>query len=686
MNAGFTKDSLVSSSFDVRDSVPSNGLFIELGRFQQKENLPSKTLLGWFFQLTGVTAELPEGTTGKMKKWILDITRQMKKLQSNHGKPGGSEALESFSNAPFVNPGMFKIVESLLSSSTSGEQCGTSTSLSAPSASTLCGSLQSTIAALRRDADDCRGKISDLQSQITVLTEERRASCREVKITNNTNVSLVQEIVHEKKVSFQLQQANSSLHSIITGKDRQLKTLKRRNAVQRNEQIDRQLQINVDRLQQKYRSALQQKMKVTKSKSYVEKKLETTVKRADEYKKERATLRVENKNLQNRITELEAMLEERRVIRLKHPETGYFTNDAKMCIMELVGQHEIAAGRCGEVIHSVCRNVLSASIPEDDLPSERSVGRFVDMGQVLGKIQVASALTNSERFDLHTDATSRVGNKYVGQQVTTDSGQNLSCGYTVVATENADCLVSLATDLLEELAVIYEDDDTKRQEKFMEFLQKLSGLMSDRAAVMKCFNERLSTLRKDLLQTDEDLDFLYCNAHVLLGFSSAVVKVLRDMDSDVNTGRDLSAKFAGSSREHPVSRYVREACSCLGPRGDERYGCRESWLAFCLMIQRHSKITSFKANRFNNLFEASAALHFHQSEITTFFDTCMTDLNWKQEGLLLDSQSNVIDNHLVAMGLVFFRFTGPYWRLLGTPLHHLDFYTHVKTMKEFLER
>lgn len=220
----------------------------------------------------------------------------------------------------------------------------------------------------------------------------------------------------------------------------------------------------------------------------------------------------------------------------------------------------------------------------------------------------------------------------------------------------------------------------------MEFLQKLSGLMSDRAAVMKCFNERLSTLRKDLLQTDEDLDFLYCNAHVLLGFSSAVVKVLRDMDSDVNTGRDLSAKFAGSSREHPVSRYVREACSCLGPRGDERYGCRESWLAFCLMIQRHSKITSFKANRFNNLFEASAALHFHQSEITTFFDTCMTDLNWKQEGLLLDSQSNVIDNHLVALGLIFFRFTGPYWRLLGTPLHHLDFYTHVKTMKEFLER
>lgn len=51
----------------------------------------------------------------------------------------------------------------------------------------------------------------------------------------------------------------------------------------------------------------------------------------------------------------------------------------------------------------------------------------------------------------------------MGQQVTTDGGPNLSCGYTVVAIE------SLATDLLEELAVIYEEDDSKRQQKFVDF-------------------------------------------------------------------------------------------------------------------------------------------------------------------------------------------------------------------------
>ena len=104
----------------------------------------------------------------------------------------------------------------------------------------------------------------------------------------------------------------------------------------------------------------------------------------------------------------------------------------------LHGEYKISAGQCGLVIliETNCRMVLNAKVAEDDLPSERSVLQFVDAGQFLGKMQVASALTNSGNFELHTDATSRVGKKYVGQQVTTDDDQNLSCGCAVVASEN----------------------------------------------------------------------------------------------------------------------------------------------------------------------------------------------------------------------------------------------------------
>ena len=50
--------------------------------------------------------------------------------------------------------------------------------------------------------------------------------------------------------------------------------------------------------------------------------------------------------------------------------------------------------------------------------------------------------------------------------------------------------------------------------------------MSDRCSVMKCANKLLNEWRKNELTIDEnqneieDIEFLYCSAHVLLGFLS----------------------------------------------------------------------------------------------------------------------------------------------------------------------
>ena len=156
-------------------------------------------------------------------------------------------------------------------------------------------------------------------------------------------------------------------------------------------------------------------------------------------------------------------------------------------MMELVGQHEIAAHPCGQVNESVCRAVFHARVPKDDLPSDRSVGPFVDMGQALATLHVADELSKCDRFDIHNDATTKAGKKFVGQQVTTDSVKTLACGFTVVASETADYLVDVRTSLLEELAVV-SHSGAEQHEKFMEFVQEVSGLMSDQTAVMKCFN------------------------------------------------------------------------------------------------------------------------------------------------------------------------------------------------------
>lgn len=308
--------------------------------------------------------------------------------------------------------------------------------------------------------------------------------------------------------------------------------------------------------------------------AYLKRKLRRTeIGKASE-KAQRVALAADVSRLQKQVNDLQA---ERHVIRLKDPETGYFTEAAKLCIMEIVGEQDVAAKRCGPIIEVICRTLMHGTVPESDLPSERSVVRFLDIGHALCKYHITDAMLSSENFDLHLDGTTKSGKKYVGHQVTTDSGETRSCGFQAISTENTTNLVSQAVSILEELSLVYDEDPDKRQEVFVTLLQNLSALMSDRAAVMKSFDAGMNSARKDLLNTDENLLFLHCNAHYLLGLVTATDKVFKGGcgEDRAPMGRETIAKFQRSSRgEHPVTRFIREACACLGPRGDDKFGCR----------------------------------------------------------------------------------------------------------------
>ncbi|KAL8599847.1 hypothetical protein ACOMHN_038420 [Nucella lapillus] len=109
-------------------------------------------------------------------------------------------------------------------------------------------------------------------------------------------------------------------------------------------------------------------------------------------------------------------------------------------------------------------------------------------------------------------------------------------------------------------------------------------------------------------------------------------------------------------------------CDCFGPRGDDQHGCRDSWQAYCLMTGRKSAVTSFHENRFNNLFQAAASVHFHRQEIQDCISNFLAKVNKKIDSVLADNGSDVIDCHIITLGLLYFRITGPYWSLLGKSL------------------
>lgn len=132
--------------------------------------------------------------------------------------------------------------------------------------------------------------------------------------------------------------------------------------------------------------------------------------------------------------------------------------------------------------------------------------------------------------------------------------------------------------------------------------------------------------------------FLYCQVHYLLGLSAETKKVLDQEDKM----QDDQAGFCRNS-ECLAYRYICMACDCFGPRGDDKNGCRDSWLAYCMMVEQPSTITRFRDNRVINCFQAA----FHCKDINDYLQHSLQKMNKKLQ-VLSDCQSEVTDCHVIA--------------------------------------
>ena len=235
----------------------------------------------------------------------------------------------------------------------------------------------------------------------------------------------------------------------------------------------------------------------------------------------------------------------------------------------------MSAENCPHVINTVAKYLFDVDIPLSSLPSERTVRSYADQGHVLAKIQVAEAV-ESNTFDIHSDGTPRDKRKYIGYQATTSEGPlscgfttvasntfdihsdgtprdktkytgyqattsegPLSCGFTTVASENVSTLIE-TTLTMQELSEVFCPED--KDHYFRQILRNLSGVMTDRAAVMKKYKKDLNDAVQATLGTQESVEFQGCNAHFLLGRSSksntALTAIQKEQDES-SIGTDL---------------------------------------------------------------------------------------------------------------------------------------------------
>ncbi|GFR67967.1 hypothetical protein ElyMa_005596700 [Elysia marginata] len=126
------------------------------------------------------------------------------------------------------------------------------------------------------------------------------------------------------------------------------------------------------------------------------------------------------------------------------------------------------------------------------------------------------------------------------------------------------------------------------------------------------------------------------------------------------------------------------ATEVFGPRGDEKSGCRQEWLAYCDTKEIISKFTSFRGNRFNNVFENAEAVIHHKQHIKDFLSNYATSKNKKLSSIEKDIDNINLVSIVGAIALFSSLFTTPYWLLMNSSQSYGSFPPYVKALDEVL--
>ena len=373
-----------------------------------------------------------------------------------------------------------------------------------------------------------------------------------------------------------------------------------------------------------------------------------------------------------------------------------YTENVEKCVMHLMGECDVPSAKCPNVIQAVSKWMFDKDIPHAHLPSSSTCINMMDHAHVLSKYQIAETINQSEHVDLHSDGTSRDQKKIIGQQLNCSEHGVLSTGWSSVAVEDSTTLLDNTIAMFDELSYVFDTGTPESEREIIHkmMLSKLFATMSDRSSVQKLFNEKLAAHCSNVLGTETDIKFLYCNAHFLLGLSSCSEVTLSKIEQEVASnlghkfGRDNVDKFNHfRSSESCCARFIRTACDSFGPRGDEKNGCRQHWLAYCNEKENVcSKITSFRMNRFNNFFQGAASLYHHRIEIVDFLTNFKDKLNMKLESVLHDAKSMEIAALLRALGIMYYMVTGPFWKMLKGNVKYVDQHLYIQQMlKNFRE-
>ena len=144
-------------------------------------------------------------------------------------------------------------------------------------------------------------------------------------------------------------------------------------------------------------------------------KEENSCEYCDELEEENARLRKELIELKDTNAHLLDCIRSNESRKLVTFEDGKYTDDTRICIMELLSKN-VGILQVEPVVRSVLK---LCKIDCERFPKHTQINEMLVESRSLAHIQLADVLTKTKHNTLHTDGTSKFGHKYTSFQVTT---------------------------------------------------------------------------------------------------------------------------------------------------------------------------------------------------------------------------------------------------------------------------
>ena len=391
------------------------------------------------------------------------------------------------------------------------------------------------------------------------------------------------------------------------------------------------------------------------------------------------TLNVEVTAEQNKVLALKEKLSE--IDTCVTYADGKYTDKIRECYMSLLSLG-VSASKIDPAIRTVLK-LVNKSV--ERLPSATLAKTMALEAGILSKVQLGEVISMTQFNTLHTDGTTKFGEKYATFNISTIEGS-----YSLAL---CDIKSGSATDALDTLDNIIEDIDeicssvsVDMKGKGTAILTTIKNTMSDRHSAEKKFNSLLEEYRgKILSQVKDGWEFLtseeksaytklnnfFCGLHLMVAMADQANNALIEAekvlsDGKMNLGASKIAPSFCSSTESGTVRLIRTVCNAVQKHGSQRAG---AYIYFDQFLKGRGietiPLATFRGNRFNIVFYDSAGVHYLLPYLIDFFQSFGGN-NPLLKSVKADLNEPLFHAGCKALGLINKLVTGPLWRIFET--------------------